>query len=338
MKTGNIHDLPRRAASRQEAVVQVRWVSRYFDQPSFVRALTNVNLEVYRGEVFGLLGPADCGKSTLIRILAGRLSPSEGRAKVFGRSPKARAMRARVGYLPQNSNDTRSHLLSDAADFLKEVFWLTRLGYRKSQPTPDARGKDRRGMLRQILIKNPELVLLDEPFSELDPAACDEVLEFIHVLKRHGRTVVLSDNALARAKDICDRLAVLRRGEIEAIGTLPDLLATRAGLHYVSELLPQATAERVLNAIRQDLGVPHHPGQTSIETQNANKMNAVPTPDGVLLPLVKKVGPDPAKPLSSVQSEPKVNHEMLAALTSNPTDDSRSRSEAGENTTAKPDP
>lgn len=314
--------------------MQVRWVSRYFDQPSFVRALTNVNLEVYRGEVLGVLGPAASGKSTLIRILAGRLSPSEGRAKVFGRSPKGRAMRARVGYLPQNSNDTRSHLLSDVGDFLKEVFWLTWLGYRKSQPTPDPKGTDRRGKLRQILMKNPELVLLDEPFSGLDPAGCGEVLEFIHVLKQHGRTVVLSDNSLARTKDICDRLAVLRRGEIEAIGTLQDLLATRAGLHYVSELLSQATAERALNVIRQDLGVPHHPGQTSIETQNPNE--TVPTPDGVLLPLVKEAESDPAKPLSSVQSEPTVNHDMLAALTRNPTDSSRSRSEAAEKTTAKP--
>jgi len=316
--------------------VQVRWVSRYFDQPSFVRALTNVNLEVYRGEVLGVLGPAASGKSTLIRILAGRLSPSEGRAKVFGRSPKGRAMRARVGYLPQNSNDTRSHLLSDVGDFLKEVFWLTRLGYRKSQPTPDPKGTDRRGKLRQILMKNPELVLLDEPFSGLDPAGCGEVLEFIHVLKQHGRTVVLSDNSLARAKDICDRLAVLRRGEIEAIGTLQDLLATRAGLHYVSELLSQVTAERALNVIRRDLGVPHHLSQTSTEAQNANEMKAAPTPDGVLLPLVKKVGPDTAKPLSSVQCEPAVNHDMLAALTRNPTDGSRTGSEIEEKTTAKP--
>src|SRR5258708_31469127 len=242
--------------TRQQVGGQLRWVSRYFDQPGFARALTNVTLEVHRGEVFGLLGPAGSGKSTLIRILAGRLSPSEGKAKVFGRSPKRRAIRARVGYLPQNANEARSNLLSDVGDFLKEVFWLTKLGYRKSRPSSDAKGKDRRGILRQILLKNPELVLLDEPFSELDPAGCDEVLEFVRVLKQHGRTVILSGRSLANTKEICDRLAVLRRGQIEAMGTLPDFLARGDALYCVSDLLLQGTAERALNLIRQDLGVP----------------------------------------------------------------------------------
>jgi ABC-2 type transport system ATP-binding protein len=322
--------------NRQQVVVQVRWVSRYFDQPGFVRALTNVNLEVYRGEVFGLLGPAGSGKSTLIRILAGQLSPSEGKAKVFGHSPRRRATRARVGYLPQNSSDTHSHLLSDVVDFLKEVFWLTKIGYQKSQPPFDAKRKDRSGILRQILSKNPELVLLDEPFSESDPAACDEVLEFIRVLKQHGRTVILSGRSLVHTNDICDSLAVLRRGQIEAMGTLHDFLARGDALYCVSDLLPQATAERALNLIRQELGVPDDPDQTIVETQRTNtsetSTRVLSTPEGILQPLVKIVEPDPAPKL---QAEAKVNHELLAALTRNPS--KPSRSEVAEKSPAKPD-
>ncbi len=156
----------------QQVVVQAQWVSRYFDQPGF--ALTKVNLEIYRGEVFGLLGPAGSGKSTLMRIWAGRLSPSEGKAKVLGRSPNRRAVRARVGYLPQNSNDRRSHVLSEVVDFLKEAFWLTKIGFRKSKPS-HAEENDRHKHLRQILLKNPEVVLLDDPFSEMrDPTDRDE--------------------------------------------------------------------------------------------------------------------------------------------------------------------
>ena len=320
-------------------MVQVCWVSRYFERPGFFRALTNVNLEVYPGEVFGLLGPAGSGKTTLIRILAGRLSPSEGKAKVFGRSPRRSAIRARIGYLPQNSSDTRSYLLSDVVDFLKELFWLTKIGYRKSQPSSDAKEKDRRGILRQILLKNPGLVLLDEPFSELDRAACDEVFEFIRVLKQHGRTVILSDRSLAHTKEVCDRLAVLRRGQIEAMGTLDDFLARPDALYSVSDLLPQGTAERALDLIRQDLDVPHDLSQRSNETQNkiASEAESKPlsAPEEILETLVKRVVPDPAP---KKQSEATVNHDMLAALTRNPSHDEASRSGVGEESPAKPDP
>ena len=319
--------------------MQVCCVSRYFDQPGFVRALTNINLEVHGGEVFGLLGPAGSGKSTLIRILAGRLSPSEGKVKVFGRSPKRRATRTRVGYLPQNPKDTKSHLLSDVIDFLREVFCLTKVGPRKSQPPSNAREKDRLGILRQILLKNPELVLLDEPFWEFDPTACDEVLEFIRVLKRRGRTVILSGRSLERTKEICDRLAVLRRGQIEAMGTLHDFLARADALYCISDLLPQTTAERALNLIRRDLRVPDDLSQTIIKAQNENESEtstkALSTPEGILQPLVKRVEPDPGP---KVQYDATVNHELLAALTRNPSNDEPSRSEAGERSPAKPDP
>jgi ABC-2 type transport system ATP-binding protein len=325
------------SSTRQQVVVQVRWVSRYFDQPGFVRALTNVNMEVHRGEVFGLLGPPGSGKTTLIRILAGQLSTSEGKVKVFGRSPRRRAIRARIGYLPQNVNETRPHLLFDVVDFLKEVFWLTEIGYRKSKRPSDAKGKDCRGLLRQILLKNPELVLLDEPFSELDPAGFDEVLEFVRVLKQHGRTVILSGRSLANTKEICDRLAVLRRGQIEAMGTLHDFLARGDALYCVSDLLPQATAERALSLIRQDLGVPADLSQTIIETRKTDapetSTKALSTPEGILQPLVQRVEPDPAP---KAQSEAKVNHELLAALTRNPSEPLRN--EAGEKSPAKPDP
>jgi ABC-2 type transport system ATP-binding protein len=323
--------------TRQEVVVQVRCVNRYFDQPGFVRALTNANLEVHRGEVFGVLGPAGSGKSTLMRILAGQLSPSEGKARVFGRSPRRRSSRARVGFLPQNANETRSNPLSAIVDFLKEVFWLTKIGFRKSQRPADAKGKDCRGLLRQILLKNPELVLLDEPFSELDPAGCDEVLEFVRVLKQHGRTVILSGRSLTHTKEICDRLAVLRRGQIEAMGTLQDFLERRDALYCISDLLPHPTAGRALNLIRRDLGVPDDLDQTITKTRstNAAETSAQPlsTPEGILQPLVKRVEPDPAP---KVPSGAKVNHELLAALTRNPPEPSRS--EVGENSPSKPDP
>src|ERR1700757_983997 len=86
-------------AARREIVASMQGVSRHFERPSFVSALRRVSFGIHQGEIFGLLRPGDSGKSTILRILAGRLRPSEGKVKVFGRSPRQRSVKARVGFL-----------------------------------------------------------------------------------------------------------------------------------------------------------------------------------------------------------------------------------------------
>src|SRR2546427_9756970 len=108
-------------------------VSRYFDNPHSVRALTRVSFEVRRGEVFGLLGPSGSGKSTTLRILAGRLSPSEGKARVFGSKPRRHSVKMRVGYLPQRPSHNRSHLLVQALGLLRAL-WI----WRRRRPLREA--------------------------------------------------------------------------------------------------------------------------------------------------------------------------------------------------------
>ena len=122
MSPAEIPDSKSVPPQRREVVAWMRGVSRYFETPRFVRALTDVSFEVRRGEVFGLLGPSGSGKTTTIRILAGRLSPSEGKARVFGRSPRRHSARMRVGYLPQRPSHNKSQLLAQAMDFLKDLF------------------------------------------------------------------------------------------------------------------------------------------------------------------------------------------------------------------------
>ncbi len=121
------------------------------------------------------------------------------------------------------------------------------------------------------------------------------------------------------------------------MGTLHDFLGRDDALYCVSDVVPQATAERALNLIRQDLGVPDDLNQTSIETQKTNapetSAKALSTPEGILQPLVQRVDPDPTP---KAQSEAKVNHELLAALTRNPSEPLRN--EVGEKSPVKPDP
>ncbi len=166
-----------------------------------------------------------------------------------------------------------------------------------------------------------------------------KVLEFIRVLKQRGRTVILSASSLAHTKDICDRLAVLRRGQIEIIGTLHDFLQRRDALYYVSDLLPQATAERAVKLIRQDLDIRDDLSEKAVETQNAiaseTGYKALPALERVLQPLVERVEPGPNL---KVQADPTVNHELLAALTRNPSTALPTDSEVGEKGLAKPDP
>ena len=308
---------------RRELVAWMRGVSRYGYNPHFVRALTDVSFEVRRGDVFGLLGPAGSGKSTVIRILAGRLSPSEGKARVFGHSPWRLSTRARVGYLPQNPIHARSRFLLKALGLLSDLFRPQKGNAGQPNVPAEFAGKERHVLLMQALLKNPDLVLLDEPFAGLDLGGCNETKRLIRALAQQGRTVILSSGSLAFTKDICDRVAVLSQGQIAATGTLEQLLATTAGLRHLVGLLPQPTAERVLEMIRHDMGTRGSPSNTPLQAPERNPPGVSMEPaadapdnpqtaaDATLVPLLKAVASDPGR---ANEFGSTVNHEMLAAL------------------------
>ena len=309
---------------RRELVAWMRRVSRYFDKSGFVRALTDVSFEVRRGEVFGLLGPSGSGKSTAIRILAGRLSPSEGKARVFGRPPRRPAARMRVGYLPQSPSHNQSHLWAQAMSFLRDLFT-----WRKTAPRPEPAdivpANERRAILKQALLKKPDLLLLDEPFARLDPAGCAEMSDLIVALARRGKTVILTSDSLTYAKDVCDRFAVCYAGKIEALGTLDEILAATDAIRVTGAVLPQATAQRLLEALREGLGRPGSSAKPSISRPQGGwpiaahaaatePATGAATPDEVLAPLVGS--PSTAAPNEvQEQSDSPVNHDRLAALT-----------------------
>src|SRR5258708_3695085 len=204
---------------QSDVVAAVRDVSMCFYEPAFVRALTGVSFEVRRSEVFGLLGPKGAGKSAVLRILAGRISPIEGKVRVFGRSPRRAAARVRIGYLPEQlSHDPPLFFVRWLLSLKKVVVWTEE---KRIQETEALRLREhRRQSLARALHGQRDLLILDEPFAGLDPAGRRELQEFIAALAGRGKTVVLSSDSLADAQDICGRVAILHEGKIQAIGSL----------------------------------------------------------------------------------------------------------------------
>ena len=186
-------------------------------------------------------------------------------------------------------------------------------------------GNERSSVLKQVLVKNPDLLLLDEPFAGLDPAGLAEMRDLIVALARRGKTVILTSDLLTCAKDVCDRLAVCYAGRIEALGTLDEILATTDAIRVTGAVLPQATAQRVLKALREDLGRPGSGAESCVPRPQSDSPTAAPaavaepatgatTAEEVLAPLVGSPRQAATNEVREQTASP-VNNERLAALT-----------------------
>ena len=255
-----------------DVVISVRGLTKVFKdfwgRPK-ARAVDNVDFEVRRGEVFGLLGPNGSGKSTTVKLLLGLLYPTKGHIEVFGHSPRHVATKARIGYLPEESYLYRYLNSRETLDFFGNLFELQK-GNRDnraeqllemvglSQTRMRAVGEFSKGMQRRIglaqaLINDPDLVILDEPTSGLDPIGCREVKDLILALARRGKTVILSSHLLSDVEDVCDRVVIYYGGKIQAMGPLKQLLATPDTIRITTPALPRESMERVLTMIRKDV-------------------------------------------------------------------------------------
>jgi len=229
----------------------------------------NVDFEVRRGEVFGLLGPNGSGKSTTVKLLLGLLYPTKGHIEVFGHSPRHVQTKARIGYLPEESYLYRYLNSRETLDFFGNLFHLSKAERENrleqllemvglSQTQMRAVGEFSKGMQRRIglaqaLINDPDLVILDEPTAGLDPIGCREVKDLIIALARRGKTVILSSHLLSDVEDVCDRVVIYYGGKIQAAGTLKELLAEPDTLRITTPVLPRETLERVLEIIHKDV-------------------------------------------------------------------------------------
>ena len=256
-----------------EVVVSVRGLTKVFKDfwgRSKAHAVNDVDFDVKRGEVFGLLGPNGSGKSTTVKMLLGLLYPTKGHIEVFGQSPRHVQTKARIGYLPEESYLYRYLNSRETLDFFGNLFHLDKgdrekraeqllemvgLNQTRTRSVGEfSKGMQRRIGLAQALINDPDLIILDEPTAGLDPIGCREIKDLIIALAKRGKTVILSSHLLSDVEDVCDRVVIYYGGKIQALGTLKELLAKPDTLRITTPVLPRPTMERVLEIIRKDIG------------------------------------------------------------------------------------
>jgi ABC-2 type transport system ATP-binding protein len=204
-------------------------------------ALQGLDLAVYPGEVFGFLGPNGAGKTTTMNVLLGFAHPTSGSASLFGTDVRHPIARQRIGYLPELTYYykflTAEELLRFYARIFKipkaererridAVLKLVELDHARKRPIKTySKGMQQRAGLAQALMNNPDLLILDEPSSGLDPIGRMKVRELIQRLKNEGRTIFFSSHELGEVETVCDRVAILHQGELKAAGTVASILA-----------------------------------------------------------------------------------------------------------------
>ena len=227
-----------------------------------VRSLENLNLTVKRGEVFGLLGPNGAGKTTTIKLILGLIFPSAGSVSVLGADPSDVDTKQKIGYMPEESYLHRFLNVEETLDFYGRLFDLPKnirkeraaaliervgLKHAKRRPLREySKGMVRRVGLAQCLMNDPDLVLLDEPTSGMDPIGSREMKDLILDLKRQGKSVLLSSHLLADVEDVCDRIAMLYRGRLQLEGRVAELLETSD----ITELAVQGLNEQAMGPVK----------------------------------------------------------------------------------------
>ena len=232
-------------------VVQIESIHKVFRVGFWGRRVTAVDqlsLDVRRGEVFGFLGPNGAGKTTTIKMLIGLIYPTSGQARIFGHAVGDPAAKAKLGFLPESPYfydyltsreflNFYGHLfglwggsLDKRVDELLELVGMSHA--KDLQLRKFSKGMLQRVGIAQALINDPELVVLDEPMSGLDPIGRKEVRDLIFRLKESGKTVMFSSHILHDAELLCDRVAMIMKGRLVACG-------------QVSELIQQGTTQEV---------------------------------------------------------------------------------------------
>jgi ABC-2 type transport system ATP-binding protein len=235
-----------------------------------VAALKSLDIEVQKGEIFGLLGPNGSGKSTTIKLLQGLLFPTSGQAYVFGKDARDVSKNERIGYLPEESYLYKFLNAEETLDFYGRLFdmpaevrrersdkLIRQVGLqnaRRRQLREYSKGMTRRIGLAQALINEPDLLILDEPTTGMDPIGSREMKDLIIHLRDQGKTILMCSHQLGDVQDVCDRIAILHQGELRELGKVSELLKVRDVTEVHAKRISEQTKQKIAELIKNDGG------------------------------------------------------------------------------------
>lgn len=268
-----------------------------------VRAVRDISFQVAPGTILGLVGPNGSGKTTTLKMLVSLIAPTSGVVRVFGRAPRDLAVKARLGYLPEETRLYPYLTPDEIIAFYGRLFDLSGrerrsrtdqlldmvgLAHARRRPVGEfSKGMARRIGLAQALVNDPDLLVLDEPTSGLDPVGCSQVKDLIRSLARRGKTIVISSHLLADLENLCDRLLVLCNGSVIEQGGVKDLLEDRRALRLTFQGVDAGRMAPVLEALRRDFELapaidhPMHSLETFFLAAVARARRAEPDISGV---------------------------------------------------------
>ncbi|MFN4218183.1 MAG: ABC transporter ATP-binding protein [Candidatus Bipolaricaulia bacterium] len=218
-------------------VVELHKTYRGLLRRNSIEALKGVSLSVRQGEIFGLLGPNGAGKTTLIKILLGIAFADRGQALLCGRDSRDPQARQCVGYLPEEYQlpeylkawrvldfFAKLYGLQERRSHIEELLQLTGIAERRDSKVREfSKGMRQRLGLAQALLNSPKVLILDEPTANLDPLGRKDVKDLLLRLKEQGTTVFISSHVLTEIERVCDRVAILHKGQLLTEGTVDEL-------------------------------------------------------------------------------------------------------------------
>jgi ABC-2 type transport system ATP-binding protein len=218
------------------SVIQTRELRKYYGR---IQALKGVSLSVEKGQIYGLLGQNGAGKTTLIKILLGIAKKTDGEAELLGERAGTTDVRRRVGYLPEDHQFPAYHTGYSLMEFYGTLYGVSKDDRRKKIPETlelvgiagrmnskiktYSKGMKQRLGIAQSLLHDPDVIFLDEPTDGVDPLGRREIRELMGRLKEKGHTIFLNSHLLGEVELICDRVAILQRGELVREGTIDEL-------------------------------------------------------------------------------------------------------------------
>ena len=286
------------------AIVEINNLTKDYEVGFFrkrkVRALDGLSLSVNANEIFGFLGANGAGKTTTLKLLMRLIFPSSGTARILGHDIQDVRMHQRIGYVPENPYFYDYLTARELLEYCGQIFGqdaserkkraetlLSRVGLDEkrwdTQLRKFSKGMLQRVALAQSLINDPEVVFLDEPMSGLDPVGRREVRDLIAALRDEGKTVFMCSHILSDIEVLCDRVAILKRGQLAQVGYLDELRRTNEGPNRM-EVMATGTDAETLKQHLPETEIAPTPRGLRIEISSEDEI------DGVLAGLRKAGG------------------------------------------------